>query len=32
MGHIAEQLDADDLKAVAEYFASLPAAKEANNE
>ncbi len=22
MGHIAEQLDADDLKAVAEYFAS----------
>lgn len=32
MGHIAEQLDEEDLKAVAEYFASLPAIEESNNE
>ena len=33
MGHIAERLDADDLKAVAEYFAALPAApKESGHE
>mgnify|MGYP003109709771 CR=1 FL=1 len=33
MGHIAERLDADDLKAVAQYFAALPAApKESGHE
>lgn len=33
MGHIAEQLDEEDLEAVADYFASLPAVKEeATNE
>lgn len=33
MGHIAEQLDEEDLKAVADYFASLPVVtEEANNE
>ncbi|MBG12956.1 MAG: cytochrome c4 [Alcanivorax sp.] len=32
MGHIAERLDEEDLKAVAEYFASLSAVKEAGDE
>lgn len=32
MGHIAERLDEDDLKAVAAYFAALPAAGEVGDD